>query len=343
MKNYSLILSFAVASFIISCKNTEQKTIQNFSVEQLVDKNTTWKHLEEIQKIADNNQNHRSVGSPGGIETANYIESQLNTFGLKPLRLPFETEDREHKKIKGQNIVVEIPGKSKDIIMFGAHYDSVEMGPGINDNATGVAILLEMASVIKKQNIIPEKTIRIAFWDAEEEGVLGSVYYTKHLSESEKKSIKSYINVDMMGTKQPEILVLDGDGSSFQQMREIFKKKGIPAQKIEQLVREMEKSIPKLKAGSAELEKIVETYLKNKNIKYKDDLLTSLSTDTTAFIEICPTTGLGMIHDILQADGKLLFAPCYHQPCDNISNVDKDSFYIGLGLITHLADQLALK
>lgn len=333
MRKKIVAIAFAAASLFISCKRAE------ISIEQSISKESTWKHLEDIQKIADQNKNHRSVGSPGGIATANYIVEQLELSGLKAVRLPFEAEGVDKKKIKGQNIIVDIPGKSSDIVFFGAHYDSVENGPGINDNATGVAILLEIASVVKKKNIQPEKTIRIAFWDAEESGVVGSADYIKSISEEEKKKISSYVNVDMVGTKDSEILILDGDRSSIQPFKDTLKKNGLADKDIEAMVG----GIPAAHQGSSKLEKIAESYLKAKNIKYKDDLFTSLSTDTAPFFKLSPTTGLMMTHEILEKDGALLYASCYHQACDNINNVDKKSFDIAIGLISHFADELALK
>lgn len=340
MRKTTAMIAFAMASFLVSCKkNNNTLPSQSISIEKTANKESAWKHLEAIQKIADKNQNHRSVGSPGGIATADYIIEQLQLLGLKPEKIPFETQDAKKNIIKGQNIIVEIPGKSSDVIMFGAHYDSVEMGPGINDNATGVAILLEMALAAKKTNIQPEKTIRIAFWDAEELGVLGSPAYIKNLSEPEKKKISSYINIDMVGTKDPEIIILDGDGSSIPPLKEDFKKAGISDKEIENILGGMPKAHP----GSAELEKIVEEYLKSKKILYKDDLMTSLSTDTIPFFQLSPTTGIVMTHPTTEANDVLLFAPCYHQACDNISNVDKKSFNIALGLVAHMVDKLALK
>ncbi|AJW62971.1 Leupeptin-inactivating enzyme 1 precursor [Elizabethkingia miricola] len=338
-----LIIIIAFISTLASCekKDRRESSTSNNSIEQLVDKKNAWEYLEDIQRIADENQNHRSVSSPGGIATANYITNQLHLIGFTPKALSFEFEKKNHEKIKGQNIIVDITGKSDSIIMFGAHYDSVEMGPGINDNATGVAILLELASALEELKIKPEKTIRFAFWDAEEEGVIGSSSYIKNLPELEKNKITSYINIDMVGTKDPDILILDGDGNSFKQMREDLKKNGMPDKEINKMVGEMEKRMPKPKPGSAELEKIIDKYLKDKNIKYKDDIITSLSTDTASFFQLSPTSGIVMTHDILQKDGSLLFAPCYHQACDDIKNVNRTSFNIALGLISHLVDKLA--
>lgn len=339
MRKTTTMIAFAIASILISCKNNNTLPSQSISIEKTANKESAWKHLEAIQQIADKNQNHRSVGSPGGVATADYIVEQLQLLELKPEKIPFEAQNAKKNTIKGQNIIVEIPGKSSEIVMFGAHYDSVEMGPGINDNATGVAILLEMALAVKKTNIQPDKTIRIAFWDAEEFGVLGSAAYIKNLSEPEKRKISSYINVDMVGTKEPETLVLDGDESSIPPMKENFKKAGVSEKEIEMMLG----GIPKPHQGSAELEKIVEQYLKSKKVTYKDDLMTSLSTDTAPFYQLSPTTGIVMIHTIEEADGVLLFAPCYHQECDNINNVDKKSFNIALGLVTHMVDKLAFK
>ncbi|GEN73666.1 hypothetical protein [Chryseobacterium lathyri] len=109
----------------------------------------------------------------------------------------------------------------------------------------------------------------------------------------------------------------------------------------EKEINAMLEGMPKPHPGSAELEKIVENYLKGQNIKYTDDLITSLSTDTAPFFQLSPTVGIVMTHDIEEENGVLLFAPCYHQACDNISNVDRKSFNIALGLISHLADKLA--
>lgn len=354
MNRYWIILAVSVICLVSSCKKTakaqseEQET--PYTIEQLagLDSVSIWKHLVAIQKIAGENNNHRSIGSPGGIATADYIYNQLQAFDLNPVMLPFETEGKKDKKskkakmIKGQNIIVEIPGKSKDVVMFGAHYDSVEMGPGINDNATGVAILLQLANISGKADVQPERTIRIAFWDGEEAGVLGSAYYVKHLPDSIKDRIVSYVNVDMVGTKQPEIYVLDGDGSSLEEMKADMKKNGTPDKTIQETVDPLKSVLlPKLKKGSGQLEKLVADYLKSKDMGYKDDFFTSLSTDTSPFFEIAPTTGITMLNEQEEPGGVLLFAPCYHQACDTIENVDKGSFFLAFGLVAYLVDNLA--
>lgn len=99
------------------------------------------KHLYVLQAIAQENGGNRAVGTKGGLLTAKYIDAYVRELGLETSKLIFENRN----KLVGQNLIVEIPGQSKDsAIIVGAHYDSVKMGPGINDNGSGVAVLLEL-------------------------------------------------------------------------------------------------------------------------------------------------------------------------------------------------------
>ena len=75
-------------------------------------------------------------------------------------------------------------GDDSNVVMAGAHLDSVQEGPGINDNGTGSAALLETA--IQMQRVKPTNTVRFAWWGAEEEGLLGSEYYVANLSRSRR-------------------------------------------------------------------------------------------------------------------------------------------------------------
>ena len=71
-------------------------------------------------------------------------------------------------------------GNNKNVVMAGAHLDSVQDGAGMNDNGSGSAALLETA--IKMKNEKPKNTVRFAWWGAEEEGLLGSEHYVANLS-----------------------------------------------------------------------------------------------------------------------------------------------------------------
>ena len=79
------------------------------------------------------------------------------------------------------NVIAELPGKNPDnVVMAGAHLDSVIEGPGINDNGSGSAALLETALMMANSN--PENTLRFGWWAAEEQGLVGSADYVGGLS-----------------------------------------------------------------------------------------------------------------------------------------------------------------
>lgn len=101
------------------------------------------------------------------------------------------------------NVISETKEGSPDsVIMLGAHLDSVQAGPGINDDGSGTTALLEILGSFKKYKGFPNK-VRFAWWGAEESGLIGSLYYTSKLSEAEADKIKYYFNYDMIGSPAP--------------------------------------------------------------------------------------------------------------------------------------------
>ena len=112
------------------------------------------------------------------------------------------------------NVIAEKAGTNKDnVVMAGAHLDSVEAGPGINDNGSGSAALLETALQMKK--VKPVNTVRFAWWAAEEAGLLGSAAYVDGLSQAEKDKIALYMNYDMVGSPNGILMAYDANESSF--------------------------------------------------------------------------------------------------------------------------------
>ena len=95
--------------------------------------------------------------------------------------------------------------------MAGAHLDSVQAGPGINDNGSGTAAILEVALKLAKHR--PENTLRFAFWGAEELGLIGSEAYVADLSQAEQDRIALYLNFDMVGSPNYVFFIYDGDNS----------------------------------------------------------------------------------------------------------------------------------
>ena len=88
-------------------------------------------------------------------------------------------------------------GSEDDVVMLGAHLDGVPEGPGIHDNASGVAATLEVARQAAKANK-GESKVRFALWGAEEIGLLGSEHYVSQLSDAEREAITLYTNLDMV-------------------------------------------------------------------------------------------------------------------------------------------------
>ena len=110
------------------------------------------------------------------------------------------------------NVVAETrTGNDGNVVMAGAHLDSVNAGPGINDNGSGAAALLEVAEQLAA--VAPRNTVRFAWWGAEEAGLVGSSRYVSGLGQAERDDIALYLNVDMVASPNHVYFVHDGDDS----------------------------------------------------------------------------------------------------------------------------------
>ncbi|WSY15387.1 M28 family peptidase [Embleya sp. NBC_00896] len=92
-------------------------------------------------------------------------------------------------------------GPADQIVMFGAHLDGVSAGPGINDNGSGSATLLENALALAQANPTLTKHVRFGWWAGEEQGLQGSAYYVNQLGSAQRSAIKGYYNFDMVGSR----------------------------------------------------------------------------------------------------------------------------------------------
>jgi len=156
-------------------------------------------HLAALQAIADAHGGHRVDGSPGFTASVAYLVTQLEAAGYAVAVLPFVYRnggaDRE-----SVNVVAEHPGLAADeVLVLGAHLDSVAVGPGINDNGSGVMTLLAMAEALTEFAPAP-RSVRFAFWGAEESGQHGSQAYVAGLEATELSRITAYLNFDMLGS-----------------------------------------------------------------------------------------------------------------------------------------------
>ena len=127
--------------------------------------------------------------------------------------------DAVSRSSRTENVIAETPGGSGEgVVMAGGHLDSVAGGPGINDNGSGMATLIESAEAIGPDP--PGARVRLAFWGAEELGLLGSRRYVSSLDGAERRSIRAYLNLDMVGSPNPTPeLYADGDADLVRVLR----------------------------------------------------------------------------------------------------------------------------
>jgi Zn-dependent M28 family amino/carboxypeptidase len=105
------------------------------------------------------------------------------------------------RRVQTTNVIAQTPKASRrHVIMLGGHLDSVAAGPGINDDGTGVAFLLELARQAQRLHLRPAAALRFGFWAAEEEGLYGSEAYVRSLDPAQRRAIDAYLNFDMLGS-----------------------------------------------------------------------------------------------------------------------------------------------
>ncbi|HEX4814071.1 MAG TPA: M28 family peptidase [Nonomuraea sp.] len=166
-------------------------------------------HLAQFQSIANANGGNRAHGRPGYLASANYVRSRLDAAGFTTSLQTFT-----YNGATGYNVIADWPGGDPDdVLMVGAHLDSVTAGPGVNDNGSGSAAILETALEVSRQSLQPAKHLRFAWWGAEELGLRGSRFYVNNLPAPERARITAYLNFDMVGSPNAGYFVYDGDDS----------------------------------------------------------------------------------------------------------------------------------
>ncbi|GAA3847167.1 M20/M25/M40 family metallo-hydrolase [Saccharothrix violaceirubra] len=150
-------------------------------------------HLTQFQSFGSN----RRAGSSGYTQSVAYVKQKLQAAG-------FQVSEQTCSSCTyvSNNLIADWPGgDTAQTIMFGAHLDSVSAGPGINDNGSGSAALLENALQLAAKNPTMLKHVRFAWWTDEEQGLNGSKYYVSQLSSTARSQIKAYYNFDMVASK----------------------------------------------------------------------------------------------------------------------------------------------
>jgi carboxypeptidase Q len=127
------------------------------------------------------------------------------------------------------NVIGEIPGtdKADEVVMLGGHYDSWHDATGATDNGIGSSMMLEAIRLLASLHIRPRRTIRVALWSGEEEGLLGSLAYVQqHFGSAENPKpefakLDAYFNIDS-GTSKPRGAGVFGPPAAAQMLRDFF-------------------------------------------------------------------------------------------------------------------------
>lgn len=198
------------------------------------------------------------------------------------------------------NVIAETKSGDEDgTVVVGAHLDSVSEGPGINDNGSGSATILEIARQMSALGLEPRNKVRFAFWGAEELGRIGSTHYVERLGEEEADEIGAYLNFDMLGSPNYVRFVYDGGSGPF---------------------------------GSGNVEEVFTEYFASQNLEARTDSTLEDRADHVPFAEEgIPVGGLFTGAEGIKTEKEAaLFGgeagephdPCYHEACDTVENLN---------------------
>ena len=207
------------------------------------------------------------------------------------------------------NVFAETPtGRRDRVVMAGAHLDSVTEGPGIQDNGTGSAALIEIAEEISELGIEPRNRLRFAWWGAEEAGLVGSEHYVEGLTNRQRNNIELYLNFDMIGSPNFARFVYDGSGDIG----------------------------PKGPSGSTKIERTFVSYFNSVGLASEPTEFDGRS-DYDPFIAVgIPAGGLFTGAEEIKTPAQvplyggtagIAYDPCYHQACDTIDNVNRTGLH----------------
>lgn len=193
--------------------------------------------LAHVKYLASEALEGRGLGTPGLDMAADYIAEQFKKAGLQPggdngtyFQIWKEKVGREQKEVTLKNVIGVLPGKKREwadqSAVISAHYDHLGRGrsevhageegkihPGADDNASGVAVLIELANLLAK-SIEPDRALVFAAFSGEESGLLGSKYYLQHAQKYPASKAIGALNLDTVGRLGGnKLLVLNGSSA----------------------------------------------------------------------------------------------------------------------------------
>ncbi|MDX8032272.1 M28 family metallopeptidase [Lentzea sp. BCCO 10_0856] len=258
-----------------------------------------------------------TLTNPGVIPTGGISQADGTTLAGKAgstvtVDMRSHTESRTERNVIAQTKT----GRTNNVVMAGSHLDSVEVGPGINDNGTGSAALLETALQLGSRPKV-DNAIRFAWWGAEERGLIGSEYYVRSLTFEQQLDIALYLNFDMVGSPNAAYFIYDGDNSD-----NVGAGPG--------------------PYGSAQIEKAFADYFVAKGVPTEGTDFSGRSDYGEFIAQGIPAgglfTGAEGVKTAAQAakwggTAGVAYDPCYHSKCDNLGNIDRTALGRNAGAI----------
>lgn len=263
-------------------------------------------HLQALQRIADENGGNRAAGTPGYEASVEYAVGVLRGAGFEVSTPTYEVSaDDDVAPGSGRNVIAQTrTGDPGRVVMIGAHLDSVPEGPGIVDDGSGVASLLEIATRLGAEPSV-QNLVRFAFFGHEETGSQGARGYLDGLSTDDRKKIKLYLNVDMVASPNGGYFVQGGNGG------------------------DEETAGP---AGSATIGKVLADQMAKAGVT--PEIIEFVGDDESPFIEAGIPVGGAENGDAKKKTAEQatawggqpgqVYDRCYHQACDRIDNVNRD-------------------
>lgn len=225
--------------------------------------------------------------------------------------------------VASRNVIAQTrSGSTQDVVMVGAHLDGVPEAPGINDNASGVAALLETARRLGAEPST-RNAVRFAFWGAEEVGLVGSRKYIESLNADQLKDIALYLNFDMIASSNAGYFTYDGN-----QSRALGRGEGVP----------------RIPEGSAGIERTLVAYLDAAGKPAQDTSFDGRSDYDAFTLAGIPAGGLfaGSDEKKTAEQAKLWggtadapFDPNYHKATDTIDQINREALGIQGGGVAY--------
>lgn len=278
-------------------------------------------HLQALQDIAARNGGNRATGTAGYEQSVDYVADTLRRVGFDvqtptvPLSAGAESGDAQEGEGSAtsgttRNVIAQTrSGRTDEVVLSGAHLDSVPAGPGIGDDGSGVAAQLEVA--VKMGADAPvTNAVRFVFFGAEEDGLLGSQAYVRGLSPDGRRDIAVMLNSDGLAAPNGGYFVYDGDGSDGSNT---------------------ETAAP----GSQAIERLLHDRLASQGVQPRGTGFVDDS-DYGPFVAAGIPAGGVFSGDsgtktaeqarLWGGQPGVPFQPCYHRACDDINNINRPMF-----------------